>query len=172
MRHRQAKLPLASPIFAAGCIVVWMAGISACDLEALFCCESQGSEMVVPADLQHSHDMPQAVAGTNGPHDADTHHCGETDGHPHHAPMPGSKEGSCCSTLKAVAQTSTSAVCGRPAPRAVAVLCVVPVTPDRFLAILKGPLDRHAKSCARILTPEVCLGPAHRSLAPPALRLI
>lgn len=166
MIHRQAKLPLASRIMAAGCIAIWVAGVSACDLEALFCCESQGSETVAHVDHEHSHDTEHA--GTNDPHDADAHHSGETDGHSNDSPIPDSKEGLCCSTLNAVAQTSTSAGFGKPALLPVSFLCVPMEAHAITLALLDGPPNRHAKSGDRVFTPEVCLGSAFHSNAPPA----
>ena len=167
MTPRQAKLPLASRIIAAGCIAIWAAGVSACDLEALFCCESPGSETVALADQEHSYDIKDG--GPNDPHDADAHHSGEADGHSHDSPMPGSKEGSCCFTLKAVAPTSTSAVFGKPAFRPVSFLCVPLEKHATPHLLLKSPPNRHAKSGDRVFTPEVCLGPACQSNAPPAL---
>jgi hypothetical protein len=169
MTHRPPKLPLASRIIAAACVVIWMAGVSVCDLESLFCCESQGGETAEHADQQHSHDTEHAVADTNEPHNAGDHHSGETEGHSHDSPVPDGKEGSCCSTLKAVAQTSTSAVFSKPAPLPISFLYVPVETHSAALALLQSPPNRCVKNCDRILTPEVCLGPAFQSNAPPAL---
>ena len=169
MTHRQRKLPLISRLIAAGCIVIWVAGVSACDLEALLCCESSGSETVVHTDQEPAHDTRHAGADTNDPHDADAHHSSEADGHSHDSSPAGSNEGSCCSTLKAVAQTSTSVVFGKPAFLAIALLCGPLETQAPALALLPSPSNRPVTHCDRILTPEVCLGPAFQSNAPPAL---
>lgn len=167
MTHRQAKLPLTRRILAVGCIAIWVAGVSACDLEALFCCDSHGSEAVAHADQEHSHDTEHA--GTNDPHDADAHHSGEADSHSHDSPMPGSREGSCCCSLKAVAQTSTSVVASKPALQPFSFLCVPLETHATSLALLQSPPNRHAISCDRVFTPEVCLGSAFHSNAPPVI---
>jgi hypothetical protein len=37
------------------------------------------------------------------------------------------------------------------------------------LALLEGHPNRHAISCDQVIMPEVCLGPAFQSNAPPAL---
>ena len=165
MTHRLPKLPLASRIIAAGCIAIWVAGVSACDLEALFCCDSHGSEAGALADQEHSHDTKDT--GTNDPHDADAHHSRDADGHSHDSPEHGGKEGSCCSTLKAVAQTSTSVVFSKPPFQPISFLCVPVETHATSLALLKCPPNRHAISCDRVFTPEVCLGSAFHSNAPP-----
>jgi hypothetical protein len=167
MTHRQAKLPLVTRIIAAGCIAIWVAGVSACDLEALFCCESQAGELGAHAD--QGHDTEQAVVDSNDPHNADAHHSDETDGHTHNAPTPDSKEGSCCSALKAVAQTSASAILGKPVLLSVAFLCVPLVTQSAAQTLVESGLNRPDDNCDRILTPEVCLGPAFQGNAPPAL---
>ena len=85
------------------------------------------------------------------------------------SPMPGSKEGSCCSSLKAVVQTSTSAVYGKPALLPVPFLYVPIETHAASLALLQSPPNQRAISCDRVLVPEVCLGPAFQSNAPPDL---
>lgn len=169
MIKRQAKLPLISQIIAAGCIVVWVASVSACDLEALFCCDSHGSEAVAVAhaDQEHSHDTEHA--GTNDPHDADAHHSDETDGHSHDSPVPGSKEGPCCSSLKAVAQTTKPVVWGKAAifdyiPSFGVPLETHAVSPAHWM----NPSNLPAACWDRVISPEVCLGPAFRSNAPPA----
>jgi len=165
MKHRVAKLPLISRIIAAGCIAIWVASVSACDLEALFCCDSHGREADAHADLERLHDTEHA--GTNDPHDADAHHSGEADGHSHDSPVPGGKGGSCCSSLKAVAQTSTSVALGKPALQPISFLCEPIELHALSLTLLEGPQNRHALSCDRVFTPEVCLGSAFHSSAPP-----
>lgn len=167
MTSRSLKLPLPSRIIATGCIAIWAAGVSACDLEALFCCDSHGSETVALAAQEHSHDTKDT--GTNDPHDADAHHSSETDDHSHDSPMPGSREGSCCSSLKAVAQTSTSVDFSKPAFQPISFFGVSMKAYVISPALLVGPPNRHAKSGDRVFTPEVCLGSAFHSNAPPVL---
>lgn len=169
MTRRSPKLPLVSRIIAAGCIAIWVAGVSACDLEALFCCDSHGSQAVAHGDQEHSHDTEHAVADTNDSHDVDAHHSGEADSHSHDSPTPGGKEGSCCSTLKAVAQTPTSVVFSKPVFLPIPFLCVPVETHATLPALLQSPPDRHFISCDRVFTPEVCLGSAFQSNAPPVL---
>lgn len=169
MTSRQTKLSLASRIMAAGCIVIWVAGVSVCDLRVLICCESQGSESVAHADQQHSHDTKDAAADPNDLHETDAHHSGETDSHSHDTPLPGSKEGPCCSTLKAVAQTAKPAILGKPAIFDHIPSFVVPLekhADSRAHGMI--PLNLPATCWDRVISAEVCLGPAFQSNAPPA----
>lgn len=170
MTRRPTKLPLVPRIVAAGCVAIWVAGVSACNLGALFCCDSPGSETVALAGPEHSHDPKDA--GRNHAPDADTHHSGDADdrspnSHPHDG-----EEGVCCSTLIAVVQTAQTGVFSKPDFHPISLFCAVVETPAASLVLSEIPPNRHAESCDRVFTPKVCLGPAHRSLAPPALRLI
>ena len=161
MTHRQPKLPLALRIIAAGCVVLWLAGVSACALETLFCCDSHGNEAVAPTDKRHSHREHGAAAKAHPSHDAEGH----SDGSHNHK----SREDSCCSTLKAVVETAKPVVFSRLAFHPIPSLCVLLETHTASLALSKNPPNRQAKSRDWVFTPEVCLGPAFRSLAPPSL---
>ena len=175
MTHRQPKLPLALRIVAAGCVVLWLAGVSACNLEALFCCDSHGHGAVAHADNGHSHDAEAAEAEAHHAHDANAHHSHEAEahhshdaeGHPHGSHKHDGKEGSCCTTLKAVVQTAKPIVITKPALQPVPLLCVLL---EARIAALNAPekaSDRPPASSDRVFTPEVCTGPANRSHAPP-----
>lgn len=169
MTHRQTKLPLALRIIAAGCVVLWLAGVSACSLEALLCCDSHDSETAAHEDHEHSQDTKDAVAGTNHEHDADAHHSQDAEGHSHDSHKHESKKGSCCSTLKAVVPSANPVVFGKLAFHPIPFLCLLPETHAASLALSENPPNRQAKARDWVFTPEVCLGPAHRSLAPPSL---
>ena len=178
MTRRQTKLPLALRIIAAGCVVFWLAGVSACNIEALFCCPSHDSETAAQEDREHSHDTQDAiaVAGTHQEHDADAddshnaeaHHSQDAEGDSHDSHKQESKEGSCCSTLKAVVPTAKAIVFIKQAFHPTPFLCVLLETRAASLALSENPPNRQAKPRDWVFTPVVCLGPAHRSLAPPA----
>jgi len=179
MTHRQPRLPLALRIIAAGCVVLWLAGVSACSLEALFCCDSHGDEAGTHAEHQHSHDAEPANAhghhahdaeghDSHDAHDAETHHSHDAEGHSHGSHKHDSKEGSCCSTLKAVVLTAHPVVISKPVFHPIPFLCVLPEMHAASLALSEKPPNRQAKPPDWVFTPEVCLGPAFRSLAPPA----
>jgi len=175
MTHRQPKLPLALRIIAAACVVLWLAGVSACSLEALLCCDSHGHTAVAHADGGHTQDAEQVDADTPHAHDADAHHSNDADahhshdaeGHSHDSNHHGGKEGSCCSTLKAIVHTVKPIVITKPALPSVAFLCVLL---EARIAALSAPgkaSDRPPPSGEWVLTPEVCTGPANRAHAPP-----
>ena len=176
MTRRQAKLPIAHRIIAAGCVVLWLAGVSACNLEALFCCPSHEGETAAPEDHEHSRDTKVAVAGTDHEHDADAdhshhveaHHSEDADGHSSDSHKHESKEGPCCSTLKAVVPTAKAVVFNKQAFHPTAFLCVLLETHAASLALLENPPNRQAKPRDSVFSPEVCTGLANRSHAPPA----
>ncbi len=172
MLHRQPVLPLARRVIAAGSAAIWLMGVSACNLEALCCCDSHGSETEEHADLGHSLNTNDAGAGTNHTHEADECHSHDTDGHSQDSHKHGTKEGSCCSTLKAVVPTANPVVFSKSAFPAIPFHCVPLEAHAATLALSESPSSSHSKYWDRVLAPEVCLGPAHRSLAPPAFRLI
>ena len=185
MTHRQPKLPLALRIIAAGCVVLWLAGVSACSLEALFCCESHGDEAGTHADHQHTHDAELADARGHHEHDAEghdsrdaeTHHSHDAESrHAHdtetHQGSNGShkhdgKDGSCCTTLKAIAQTAKPIVITKPNLQPVAFLCVLLQARITALNAPDNFSDRPPHRREWVSTPEVCTGPANRAHAPP-----
>ena len=165
MTHRQPQLPLARRIIAAGCVALWLAGVSACNLEALFCCPSHDSETAAHEDHEHSKD---AVADTTYEHDANAH-SQDAAGHPHDSNKHESKEGSaCCSTLKAVVPTAKAIVFNKPAFHPIPLLCVLLETHATSLALSEIPPNRQAKPRERVFAQEVCNAPANRAHAPPA----
>ena len=178
MTHHQPKLPLALRIIAAGCVAVWLVGVSACNLEALFGCDSHGSETAAHEDHEHSHDAQDAVAvaGTYHEHDADAdhshhaeaHHWEDAEGHSPDTHNHESKEGSCCSTLKDVVPTGKAIVFNKPAFHPISFLCVRLETHASSLILSENSPNSQAKPRDWVFTPEVCTGLANRSHAPPA----
>ena len=175
MTHCQPKLPLALRIVAVGCAVLWLAGVTACSLEAFFGCDSHGDGAAAHNHGGHSPDMAAAdteahrVPDADAHHsdDAETHHAPDAEGHSHDSHKHDGKEGSCCSTLKAVVQTAKSIVVPKQVLQPLALLCVL--LEGRIFA-----LDTPDTVCARppprgewVCTPEVCTGSANRSHAPP-----
>lgn len=177
MIRRQPKLPLVSRIISAGCVVLWLAGVSACNLEALFCCDSHDGDAVEHADYKRSHNTRDAVAGTNHEHaagadhshNAEAHHSKNAEGQAPDSHKHESKEGSCCSTLKAVVPTANPIIFSKLAFHPIPLFGVLLETHAASPAPSENPPNRRAKPREWVLTPKVCLGPAHRSIAPPSL---
>ena len=174
MTHRQPKLPLALRIIAAGCVVLWLAGVSACSLESLLCCDSHANEAVAHADQGRSQDAEPADGEAHHAHgadvhsqDAEAHHSLDAEAHSHGSHKHDGKEGSCCSTLKAIVHTAKPIVLTKPALPSVAFLCVLL---EARIAARNAPgkaSERPPPSGEWVLTPEVCIGPANRAHAPP-----
>jgi hypothetical protein len=108
------------------------------------------------------------VTGADHSHNAEAHHSQDAEGDSHDSHKHESKEDSCCSTLKAVVPTAKAIVFDKQAFHPTPFLCVLLETHAASLALSENPPNRQAKPRDWVFTPEVCLGPAHRSLAPPS----
>ena len=168
MTNRQPNLPLGHRTLAAGCVVLWLAAVSACGLEASFCADSPGNEVVAHTDSGPSHHGPGTDDQAHHPDDAEAHHSHVADGPSHDSHKHDSREGSCCSTLKAVVKAAKPVVFSKPAFPPIPFLCVFQETRSPVPPLSENPPSRQAKTRDRDLMPEVCPGPAHRSLAPPS----
>ena len=175
MTRREPKRPLALRIVAAGCALLWLAGVTACNLEALLGCDSHGDGATAHKHGEHSNEM--AAADTEGRHapDADAPHSDDTEArhapnsesHSHCSHKHDGKEGSCCSTLKAVVQSAKSITIPKQILQPLSLLCVL--LDGRLFALdtRDTASDRPPWRGEWVFTPEVCTGPANRSHAPP-----
>ena len=69
----------------------------------------------------------------------------------------------------ATAQIANPFVIAKPVLQPLNFLCTVLQTRDPMLAAPEDKPECQAKRRDGVFTPVVCLGPAHRSLAPPSL---
>ena len=176
MTRRQTKLPLALRIIAAGCVVLWLAAVSACNLEAFLGCDSHGNAAAAHNHDEHPQGMAAANAQAHPAHDTDahrsddteTHHAPDAEGDSHDSHEHDGKENSCCSTLKAVVPTAKAIVFNKPIFHPIPFLCVLLETHAASLALSENPPNRQAKDRDWVFTTEMRLGPAHSSLAPPS----
>jgi len=168
MTHRQPKLSPALRIVAAGCIVLWLLASSCCNIEFL-CSGDHHTEADASKALAHHNGglsaeaevAEHALAEASHPHDSEQP---SNDSHPHD-----SGDNSCCSTLMATAQFATPFVIIKPVLQPLDFLCSVLQARDLMLSAPKDEQKRQAKPSDWVFTPQVCLGAAHRSLAPPSL---
>jgi hypothetical protein len=165
MFAKQGQLNFATRLTAISTLITWLSAIVFCSVEC-----STGS-----SHCGSSHCRPAAHHDTK----ASDHHHTDASHHEHHAschdadrahdspssPQPCSN--SLCDSLKSITQTSFQAN---------------PMRPDFALAYVfawTAPLEtltlprlsshfREAPEPKWVFTPEVCLGPAFRSLAPPS----
>ena len=174
MTHRQPKRPLALRVIAAGCVVLWLVGVSACSLDSLFCCDSHPDTAVAHAGQEDS--CKSKISGTEDAREANAlhsdtagiHHSDDAEAHSHGSDKHDGKECSCCSNLKAVVQIAKPVVFAKPAFHPIPFLGVLLETRAASLALSEIPPNRQAKPRDWVFTPEVCLDPAHRSHAPPS----
>ena len=169
MISRQPKIHASLRIVAAGCIVLWLQATSHCALEQLFGgdhhhAETGTSEMLAHQDSDHSPEAEGADhAHSEASHPQDLAQAPH-DSHPHD-----DRDNCCCSTLMATAQLATPMVIVKPVLEPLNFLCPVLQTRGLMLTAPADTAERQAKRRDRVFTPEVCLDPAHRSLAPPSL---
>lgn len=169
MTNRQQKLPPALRITAAGCIVLWLLAASCCSIEYLCSgdhhhAEPDASETVAHHDSGHSQEAEaaeHALAEASHPHDSEQP---SNDSHSHDG-----GDNSCCSTLMATAQIAKPFNAAQPFLESLSFLCTVLQARDPMPAAPEAKPLRQAKDRDLVLTPVVCFGPAHRSLAPPSL---
>ncbi len=158
MTRRRTKLPLAPRVIAVGCVLLWLAGISACNLEALFGCPSHGSEAAAHedheypqdrhvTDTHHAHD-----SGASHLHDAEAHHLQDAEGDSHDSHKHESREGSCCSTLMAVVLPANAIIFNKQAFHPTPSFCVLLQTHATSLAsraILRPASPSHTTGSSR-----------------------
>ena len=165
-----SRLPMRHPalrVIAAGCIVLWLMASSYCSIEHLFAGEHDSQGRGHDAEVANADSHADDAGRTAHRQDAAQSHDGEKDGqdsHPHD-----DQDDVCCSTLHATAQTPQQLTFGKPIVQPVAFLGVLLDARELFSTTPERQFDRYAKSREWVFTPEVCLGPAFRSLAPPVL---
>lgn len=169
MTHRQPKLSPALRVIAASCIGLWLLTSSYCSFEHLLGdghhqAEADASETIAHQDGEHSQEAEAAEHAdgeANSSHDSDQ--C-PPDSHPHNG-----GDDACCASLIASALIATPSVISGPDLKPLNLFCTAFQARDPMLAAAEDKLERQAKDFDWVFTPEVCLGPAHRSHAPPAL---
>ena len=150
MRSRQTTFSPLLRTFAAGALLVWVAAQVLCIAHCNFgVCHGDSEE-----------------ASCHGSPPTPAHH---DDGD---APSPAHHESSAsaaCSTLKSALMGSSATALVRPDFHLLYTLAPIALALDATAVEPTASLIRQAKTRGRVFKPEVCLGPAFRSLAPPFL---
>lgn len=128
---------------ATGMLLVWIAAVTACSTECLG--EDSHSE---------SAHLKQSAATSSQSHDSDKH-----DSH----------DDSFCNSLHSICPTSPCSVLAKPDFGLAFTLDFISTAQLVELAQPETSVSRQPPDCNRVFTPEVCLGPAFHSLAPPVL---
>ena len=120
----------------------------------------------------------QGHAGDTKPHHDAEAHQHAMDSHHHDGEAQHEHDGDgkrdcaeniCCSTMMALLPTANPIVIANPIAQQVFFVCLLNAGPEQGLAAPNFEAVRQARPRDWVFTPEVCLGPAHRSLAPPSL---
>jgi len=166
MTHRQPKPSLALRLIAASCIVLWLLAMSCCSIGFL-CSDDHHAKADAHGAVAH-HDSDHAQASEHAHGDANVPNDSEQPSHDSH-PCEGGSDNSCCSTLMATAQMAKPFNAAHSFLESLSLLCTAPQAHDPMLVAPEAEPLRQAKDRDLVLAPVLCLGPAHRSLAPPSL---
>ena len=148
MRSRQTSFSPLLRSFAAGALFVWLTAQVLCFAHCNFGVGHGSSEQP----------SCHASAPSQGHHDD-----GDSSSPAHHE----SSDSAACSTLKSALVGSGATALVQPDFHLLYTLA--PLTLHATVMEPTASFFRQAKVRDRVFTPEVCLGPAFRSLAPPAL---
>lgn len=152
-RSRQHRLNPLLRIGAALLLLVWLAATGLCSAEHLIShTESAGAHD--PGSAVDHHDAAPSDADSGHSHDSDKH-----DGDRH----------SCCDSPKILPQSAQSSLLAKPDfGKAFSVTAILLAQELTHVQANTAALSvRHAAERNWAFTPEVCLGPAFRSHAPP-----
>ena len=170
-------------IFAGTCALLWLVGITVCGMERIYNCAGHEEACAGHASPIHDHDAVSPLE-KGGSHDAEHHDDAEAHEQAaasrHHHDVAaqhqhgrkGKKcddEKRCCANIQALIVTSAPMVIVRPVSQPAFNISHLCAALDHALTTPSTEALRQSKTHDCVLTPEVCLGPAHRSLAPPSL---
>lgn len=165
MTRHQPKHSTALRVIAASCVALWLLASSYCGIEDLLRDDHHHAEVAASESVAHhvnyqSHDAGVELAsGEASQHDSQ-------ESPPDSQPHDGGGD-ACCSALLATAQIAMPFVIAKPILQPLNLLCMLLPARDPMVALPEAKLERRAIDRDWVFTPEVCLGPAHLSLAPP-----
>jgi hypothetical protein len=165
-------------IFAGTCALLWLVGIAVWGMERVCNCAGHEGACAAHASPVHEHDAVSAHEQGHSP-DAEPHHdaevCQDATASDHHdgaAPQPCAGKNGCkcgCSTIQALTMTMTPVVIPKTVSQPVLNISLLCAARQHVFAAPPSETLRRAKPRDWVFTPEVCLGPAFHSLAPPSL---
>lgn len=175
---RQPKVSALLRIFAGTCALLWFVGIAICGVGRVCRCADNEGACAADAGPAHEHDAVSSHEQRHA-HDAEHHHDAEAHQHAmasHHPdvamPEPcagknGCKDTRCCSTIQAFITTITPVVLPKPISQSVLSFSLLSLAREYVLTAPPSTALCQVKPRDWVFTPEVCLGPAFHSLAPP-----
>jgi hypothetical protein len=139
--------------------LLWFVGIAVCGMGRVCTCADHEGDCAVHASPVHEHDAEMHQHATASHHDGV-------------APQPCAGKNGCkcgCSTIQALITTMTPVVIPKTVSQPVLNISLLCATRQHVFAAPPSETLRRAKPRDWVFTPEVCLGPAFHSLAPPCL---
>jgi hypothetical protein len=174
--HIQPKVSAVIRAGAALCVFVWVVGTVLCSVEGLCNCTGH-------AQSAHAHDAVAAhehghSQDAGHPHDDANVHEQATASHQHNDGAEqddhgckGKESGDgkrCCSTIEALVVKTTPIAIAKPVTQSTLLISLPCAARGHTLVDPSTEALRQARPRDWVFTPEVCLGPAFHSLAPPA----
>ena len=164
------NLSLTARVIAAVCAALWLMG-------PLLCGAERSSGFLDHDQVCAGHDGPVPKHGSATAHEhepthdaAQAHH--HDDGEAQHEHSSKSKKGCderlCCSTIQALLNTAKPVIIANSIPHQVFLICRLNAADEHALTPSNCESVRQARTRKWVFTPGVCLGPAHRPLAPPS----
>lgn len=149
---RQPRMQPALRVCAVVSMFFWLSGVSYCSLESLLGPVAANHHASHAGDDHHHHEDGQPAEGSGASHDSDKN---------------GPIDDPCCKSLTTVAQIPGSSHIAK--PQWVHFFSFDFDMPAQALTLVQPDVapTHHARTCKRVLTPVLCLGPAIRSRAPP-----
>jgi hypothetical protein len=162
-------------IFAGTCALLSFVGIAVCGMGRVCNCTGHGGACAAHASPVHEH------AAVSPPHEQGHTHAAEahqhaTASHHHDGAAPQGHCGKngceeqcrCSATIQAFVQTPPAVVIPKPVSQPVLNISLLCAARQHVFAAPPSETLRRAKPRDWAFTPEVCLGPAFHSLAPPS----
>jgi hypothetical protein len=167
-------------IFAGTLASLWLVGITVFSIGCVCSCADHGEACAADASPIHEH---AAVSPREQGHSPDAEHHHDAEVHQHatashhddgkapqgHCGRNGCEEQCRCSaTIQGFVQTPPVFIIPNPISQPVLNISLSCAAREHVFAVPPSETLRRAKPRDWVFTPVVCLGPAHRSLAPPA----
>lgn len=148
---QQRRLSPMLRICAAFMLLVWVAASGFCSAEPLFA-RAKSGEQDSDKTAHHQNEAVPSSTDSGHSHDSDNHDDGEH---------------SCCSSLTAAAPSANPTVLTKPDFGKLLSLNFLWLAQALTFVQPEAPISRQPPDREWVFTPEVCLGPAFRSHAPP-----
>lgn len=158
---RQPRISALLRVFAGTGALLWFVGTAVYGIVCVCNCAGHKEACAASASAVHEHAAEAHQHATASHHDdreAPQGHCGKN----------GCEDKCRCSTIQGFVQTPLAVVIPKPVSQPVLIISILCAVRQHVFAAPPSETLRRAKPRDWVFTPEVCLGPAFRSHAPPA----